>query len=166
MKRKQLAIILFTGISFYGNQTHTKSFLAPTANKGLAILSAVSHSHLKFPPSVFSALRIKFWAYGFRGSCGWCNSQKVSLCQGRYAPSCQIAAVFRRWWHSKGICLCIAVSGCVCVCVCVCVKEQEHKEVTQQEREGGISSKTDWLALLRIGGLPYQARRNNLSEKS
>jgi hypothetical protein len=26
MKRKQLFIILFTGISFYGNQTHTKSF--------------------------------------------------------------------------------------------------------------------------------------------
>lgn len=146
MKRKQLAISLFTGISFYGNQTHTKSFLAPTANKGLAILSTVSHSHLKFPPSVFSALRIKFRAYGFRGSCGWWNSQKVSLCQGRHAPSCQTVALFRRWWHSKGICL--SLHGCVRVCG----KEREH-------------SKTGWLGLLRIGGLPYQAGKHYLRKK-
>lgn len=44
------------------------------------------------------------------------------------------------------------VSVCLCTAVSVCGKEREH-------------SKTGWLGLLRIGGLPYQAGKHYLGKK-
>lgn len=34
MEKKKQPVISFCEISFYGNQTHAESFLAPIANKG------------------------------------------------------------------------------------------------------------------------------------
>lgn len=44
-RKKNQPVISFCEISFYGNQTHTESFLAPIANKG-EIFQIQFHIHI------------------------------------------------------------------------------------------------------------------------
>ena len=56
MEGKEPIIISFSEVSFYGNQTHANSLLAPIANKG-TVFQTQLHIHIEIFPSCLWVLR-------------------------------------------------------------------------------------------------------------